>query len=172
MKGVAPLSIKESRLSWLTIAREQLGQQSSSVTISHTRWAAVWSSDGLDWVNDCQSTSPPPPPGPSPLYLSHSTAKSIKQSVAQPKSVLIKHYFNEWMINPSVSSLWPLQLSAWFVVLSFQLFGFFSCSSILKVSEMIWKTHRHPMYSGALKWGLTFPGGFPWKKRACIAIDE
>lgn len=48
MKGVARLSITASRLCCWTIGEDERGQQSPSVTISHTRRAAVWSSDGLD----------------------------------------------------------------------------------------------------------------------------
>lgn len=143
MMGVAPLSIMESWLSSWTMVREGRGQRSPSVIINHSRRAAVWPSDGLDWVNDCQSTSPPPPDS---LYLSHSTAKSIKQGC-----------FNQVLFQWLTANR-PPELSAWLVITPCQLFDSFSCNCILTVGKII------QMYSRTLNCAPTFFKESPRRK--------
>lgn len=101
-----------------------------------------------------------------PLFLSHTTAKSIKHSVAQSKAVLIKHcvLMKNWAnVNPSVGSSQSLQLPDWFVdhVSLFSSRFFYCCSQGHRnhVSKA-----KGPMCSTLLNCGLTFPKDSPERK--------
>lgn len=166
MKGVAPLSISESWWSCWTKGREGRGQQSPSVTIRHTRRAAVWFSDGLDWVNVCQSTSPPTPVDYSPLSLPHycHVNKTVSGSIIDCFNQAL--CFNEELSEcKSVSSSRSLRLSDWFVVRSCQLtlhHIFLLCCSQGRRNRV--NNTETPVYSTALNRGLTFPKDSPERK--------